>query len=81
MTAWKAVESKADWSKPSQAKSWTSKVDFEAQKRIDPEMIESAQFRTREMEEEMRKEVERDADLLKAKNKLVQQGGASSSDD
>ena len=56
-------------------------MDFEAQKRIDSEMIESAQFRIREMEEEMRKEVERDAGLLKAKNKLVQQGGASTSDE
>jgi len=69
--AWKAVECKADWSKPAGApKSWKSKVDPEAARRVDPELVESGHFRIRAMEEEIRKELERDAGLLKARAKL-----------
>ena len=71
ITAWKNVECKNDWSKPAgDKKSWRSKVDFEAAKRIDSDLVETGTFRIREMEEEMRKELERDANLLKARNKL-----------
>ena len=45
-------------------------MDPEAARRVDPELIESGHFRIREMEEEIRKELERDAGLLKARAKL-----------
>ena len=68
--AWKKVKQESDWSKQGGSKNWKSKVDYESAKRIDPSLLEEAHFRIRPLEEEVRKEVERDANLLKARSKL-----------
>jgi hypothetical protein len=75
---WRQVQTKADWSKPAGApKSWKSKVDMETAKRIDPFLIEGQTFQIRELQDEIRKETEREANLLKARTKLEKHGGAS----
>ena len=66
------VTKQADWKKPGNAKSWKSKVDEESQARYDPEMKDQAfTFVNRKAEDEVRSEMEREANMLKAKNKLA----------
>ena len=69
--AWEKVESEADWSRPQGAKNWRSKVDYEQQKRIDPSTMDDATMKMRSLEDEVRKEMERDASILKARSKLA----------
>ena len=73
---WKNVEKKEDWSKPASApKTWKSKVDYSVGKKIDPMLKDRPIIEIRELEEEIRKETEREASLLKAKAKLDQYSG------
>jgi len=73
---WKNVEKKEDWSKPASApKTWKSKVDYSVGKKIDPMLKDRPTIEIRELEEETRKETEREASLLKAKAKLDQYAG------
>ena len=78
--AWREVEVEADWSKAATAgKGWLSKVKYEQVKRIDPHFEDGSDlFHLRELEEEVRKEMERDASLLKAQNKLSSQQKSTS---
>ena len=69
--AWRKVECEADWNRPASApKSWRSKVNYEEARRVDPSLAEESLFRLRRLEDEVRHETERDANLLKAKAKL-----------
>ena len=74
--SWRQVECEADWSKPAAApKSWKTKVRYEEAKQFDPYMVDDSVFRIRKLEEEVRGEVVRGANLLKARNKLEKQTG------
>ena len=67
---WRGVHPESDWSRPAGSKSWKSKVGYEAARRIDPSLLEETPFTIRPLQEEVRKELERDASLLKARQKL-----------
>ena len=71
-TAIKPVVKEIDWKRPSGAsgQKWKSKVAWGDAKGIDPALVEDDSMVIRELEDEMRKEIERDATLLKAKIKL-----------
>ena len=67
------VEKESDWKKPSgKSTGWKTKVDEESWDRYDPERKERSHhvFVNRKAEDEVRGEMEREANLLKAKNKL-----------
>ena len=71
--AYEGVRKEADWRRPpgSAAKGWKTKVDFEAQRRVDPTAADAeGAFRYRALEDEQRVEIEREANILKAKAKL-----------
>ena len=69
--AWKKVEVEADWNRPANAgKAWRSKVNYEEARRIDPAMADESLFKLRKLEDEVRHETEREANLLKARHKL-----------
>ena len=69
--AFKDVQKEADWKKGAKGK---SKVDYELWKRTDPakEDVEHA-FINRKAENEIRSEMEREAAMLKARQKLADQ--------
>jgi hypothetical protein len=60
----------SDWRRPNSAKTWKSKVEAELMKRVDPGLLEEKPFVDRRADAEMRREMERDAALLKVKMKL-----------
>ena len=67
------VQKESDWKKPGGSKSWKSRVDYEDWKRIDPAYEEKDHlFVNRPAEDERRAEMERDAQMLKAKFKLAE---------
>ena len=71
--AYEPVKKESDWRRPSGggAKNWKSRVDLEAQRRIDPAVADAeGSFRYRAVEDEQRAEMEREANLLKARIKL-----------
>ena len=69
--AWRKVESETDWNKPASAgKAWKSKVNYEEARRIDPSLVDESLFKLRKLEDEVRHETEREANILKARNKL-----------
>ena len=74
--AFKSVEKEADWEKPNVK--FKSKVDYEMWKRIDPSREDTDySFINRKAENELREEMERDANMLKAKSKLKEMQKAS----
>ena len=70
------VEKKDDWQKPDgkAGKNWTSKVDYEEWRRVDPVRgnKDELMYINKKVEEEIRSEVERDASMLKAKKKFAE---------
>ena len=77
VTAFGAVRKESDWRRPGSAKQWVSKVDWLAAKRVDPSILDTDwNFRNRELEEEVRREMDREAQLLKARNKLEERSRA-----
>ena len=67
------MQKESDWKKPGGSESWKSKVDYEDWKRIDPAYEEKDHlFVNRPAEDERRAEMERDAQMLKAKFKLAE---------
>ena len=67
--------SENDWRKPRNAKEWSTKVDFEMIKRIDPGISQDLFGGTeymRDAKEELRGEMTRDADLAKVRGKLAE---------
>ena len=73
VSAFENVRRRADWQKPGGAKSWTSRVDYETWARIDPGKLSDRPYVNRRVEDEIRGEMDRDAQLLKAKTKLAEQ--------
>ena len=70
------VSKEADWRKPSNAKTWKSRVDRETWKRTDPNVDDKEHiFMNRKAEDEMRTEMDREASMLKAKAKLAEREG------
>ena len=85
--AYTAVERREDWKKTDKSpKNWSSKVSEDIWKRIDPSRggADELSFTNRKLEDEIRGEVDRDANLLKAFSKLQERqklgggGGAGS---
>ena len=68
--AYRNVNSKDDWSRPKDSKAWKSKVDWEAARRLDPQLAEEGALRVLAAEEEVRKAMGRDAQLVKARTDL-----------
>ena len=68
--AYRNVNSKDDWSRPKDSKAWKSKVDWEAARRLDPQLAEEGTLRVFAAEEEVRKAMGRDAQLVKARTDL-----------
>ncbi|CAK0805132.1 unnamed protein product, partial [Prorocentrum cordatum] len=68
------VNSRDDWSRPKDANNWKSKVDWEAARRLDPQLADESTIRVMSAEEEMKKAMGRDAQLMKARSDLG--GGA-----
>ncbi|CAK0897485.1 unnamed protein product, partial [Prorocentrum cordatum] len=73
--AYRNVNSRDDWSRPKDAKNWKSKVDWEAARRLDPQLADESTIRVMSAEEEMKKAMGRDAQLTKARSDL--DGGAA----
>jgi len=74
--AFERVQKESDWKKPAGAggsKGWKSKVDWREAGLIDPEMKQdTGVVQLREVEEESRKEIDREAILIKSKQKLAE---------
>jgi hypothetical protein len=72
VTAFTQIRREADWKRPSGgAKDWVSKVDWISARRIDPNLADTdLAFQNRALEEEVRKEMDREVRLLKVRNKL-----------
>ncbi|CAK0870311.1 unnamed protein product [Prorocentrum cordatum] len=68
--AYRNVNSRDDWSRPKDAKNWKSKVDWEAARRLDPQLADEGTIRVMSAEEEMKKAMGRDAQLMKARSDL-----------
>ena len=78
MKAYGQVESEKDWLKPAgkDASSWKSKVNWDAAARIDPNLKpEDTSMRIPSVEEEIKRGMVVEADLLKAHSKLKERGG------
>ncbi len=69
--AFEKCRCKADWCRMGSVKNFKSKVDWAAAARIDPQQQEGVRLRVRAVEDEVRGEMEREALLLKAQNKLA----------
>ena len=74
MRAYEYVGKESDWKKPTGgSKNWVSKVNWEAAKRVDPELKADHQVpRIREQEDETAKEMDREAALLRVQDKLAE---------
>jgi hypothetical protein len=73
------VKSEKDWRKPKDAKKdWRSKVDFVLWRRLDPSKLQDDEmtFVNRQVEDEVRTEMDREASLLKARQKLEERLGS-----
>ena len=65
------VQKKSDWRRPKGSdKNWKSKVAWSEAKKIDPGLTEEAMVRIRKSEEEIRREMERQALMIKVKGEL-----------
>jgi hypothetical protein len=77
MKAYDKVKCLADWQKPKAAgQNWKPKTCWEEARRIDPALrMMDTSVSIPKAEEEIRKAMERDASILKAKSKLEERGG------
>ena len=78
--ACRAIRTEKGWRRPEDAKKdWRSKVDFVIWKRLDPSRLHDDEqvFVNRHVEDEVRAEMDRDAQLLRARQKLEERGGSS----
>ncbi|CAK0885631.1 unnamed protein product [Prorocentrum cordatum] len=69
--AYRNVHCRDDWSRPKDSKSWKSKVDWEAARRLDPQLADESTIRVMSAEEEVKKAMGRDAQLIKARTDLA----------
>ena len=76
--AFHGVRRQADWKKPKgdQGKAWKSKIDWEAAKRYDHTLTDDEIITISGAEAEVRREMERDALMLKMKSKLEERAGS-----
>ena len=76
MIAYQKVAKESDWKKPAGAggsKGWRSKVDWREASLIDPDLKQdTGVIQLREVEEESRKEIDREATLQRTKQKLAE---------
>jgi len=81
--AFRAIKHEADWRRPrgKDGGGWKSKVDWESARRIDPMLAEDMGISIPSVDEEVRKEMDREAALLKARAKLDERGGSNSKKD
>ena len=79
--AFRNCRRKDDWQKPRNApQSWRSKVDWEELDRLDPAAAEIMPAGMRDVQNEIRGELERDALMAKAKKKLQEATGSDGHD-
>ena len=73
--AFNKCKGKHDWNRGTNApKTWKSKVDWDACRRVDPRSLEAGRFRTKPVEDEVKASMERDALLSKVRFKLQEHG-------
>jgi hypothetical protein len=68
----------SDWSRPKgkEGNSWKSKVDWEAARRMDPQLYKPGQtISVPAVDDEIRRGMSMDAEILKARQKLLEAGG------
>jgi hypothetical protein len=77
MRAYRDIQTSADWKRPKGggANTWKTKVNWHEARMIDPGLTEARDVHMPEVDEELRKEMDREASLLKARNKLYDAGG------
>ncbi|CAK0828294.1 unnamed protein product [Prorocentrum cordatum] len=63
--AYRDVNCRDDWGRPRDAKGWKSRVDWEAARRLDPQLADESAIRVRSAEEEVKKAMGRGAQLIK----------------
>ena len=75
--AYRLCKVRSDWEQPASQKSWTSKVDEELWRRIDPAVagIHELEVTYRKAEDEIRQEMNREASIAKARTKLSETKG------
>ena len=74
MTAYSPIKQEIDWKRPSGNNKWVTKVDWEGAKRIDPDLRgKDNLFRLREVKDEARRQIDRDAALLSRPFLIAQQ--------
>lgn len=79
--AFRNCRKKDDWHKPKNApQAWRSKVDWEELDRLDPRAAEALPAGMRDIQNEIRGELERDALMIKAKQRLREAAGADGLD-
>jgi hypothetical protein len=71
--AYERVNKDEDWKKPATVKgAWNSKVDEDARRRYDPEVNGEVGYISRQVEDEVRQEMDRDAAIIKARSKIAE---------
>ena len=74
--AFEPIQKEADWKKPKGADAkWKSKIDWESARRHDPALVSTSVPHIRAVEEETKKEMERDATIEKVRAKLDERKG------
>jgi hypothetical protein len=69
--AYEKCTAEEHWKQPAKAKGWSSRVDMDAARRIDPVLKEAETFRIRDLEAEVSKGMEKEALLAKVRMKLA----------
>jgi hypothetical protein len=81
MRAYRDVQVAGDWKRPKGGgnNSWKTKVNWHEAKMIDPGLAEGRDVHMPEVDEELRKEMDREASILKSRTKLAEAGGRNDS--
>ena len=81
--AFRPVQNESDWRRPKgkEGATWKSKMDWESARGIDPVLTDDGAISIPSVDEEVRKEMDREASLLKARAKLDERGGAGNKKD
>jgi hypothetical protein len=81
--AFRLCQTEADWRRPKgkDGNSWKTKIDWESARRIDPMLGDDGLITIPSVDEEVRKEMDREASLLKARAKLDARGSSSAPKD
>ena len=81
--AFRLCHVESDWRRPKgkEGNSWRTKIDWELARRIDSFLAEDAGVNIPSVDEEVRKEMDREASILKARAKLDERNGSSGKKD